>query len=198
MTFTAPEPAPRREQILACSLELFGAHGMHGVTTRQIAAAVGISQPSLYAHFPTRDAIGVELCRRAFQRLHDCLVDAAAADGSPTERLGRLGRRYLEFGLGNEAAYRVAFMTPMSGDPGGKGEVLSSGLMAFGVMRDLLAELLGEDAPKAECRAQSYWASLHGLLALLLDRPEFPWIDRDELMGDHLDAITRAALHRGS
>lgn len=192
---TPPKTLPRREQILAHALDLFAVHGMHNVTTRQIAAAVGISQPSLYAHFATRDAIGVELCRRAFERLYDCLVKAIAIEASPEERLYRLGRDYIRFGLTNEAAYRVAFMTPMSqASVEGKAAVLSSGVRAFSVLRGLYAEVLGAGSPVVDVRAQSCWASVHGLVALLLDRPEFPWIERDALIHAHLEQLTSVAF----
>lgn len=192
---TPSKTLPRREQILAHALDLFGAHGMHNVTTRQIAAAVGISQPSLYAHFATRDAIGVELCRRAFERLHDCLVEAIAIDASPEERLYRLGRDYIRFGLSNEAAYRVAFMTPMSqASIDGKAAVIASGVRAFSVLRGLYAEVLGAASPAVDARAQSCWASVHGIVALLLDRPEFPWINRDALVHLHLKQLTTIAF----
>ncbi len=190
-----PEPLPRREQILAHSLQLFGAHGMHNVTTRQIAAAVGISQPSLYAHFPTRDAIGIELCQRAFERLHDCLVAAIDVDGTPEERLHRLGQDYIGFGLANEAAYRVAFMTPMSKEmDDGKGATLAAGLKAFAVVRGLYEEVLGTESPQVDVRAQSCWASVHGIVALLLDRPEFPWVERELLIEAHLKRLTMVAF----
>ena len=41
----------RREEILAAALRLFGQYGLYGVSTRQIAQAVGVSQPTLYAYF---------------------------------------------------------------------------------------------------------------------------------------------------
>ena len=61
--------AERREEILAAALSLFTEFGIYAVSTRQIAQAVGISQPTLYAYFPTKDDIGHELQDRAFALL---------------------------------------------------------------------------------------------------------------------------------
>ena len=69
--------AERREEILAAALKLFNEFGVYAVSTRQIAEAVGISQPTLYAYFPTKDDIGMELHSRAFAMLGERL---AAAD----------------------------------------------------------------------------------------------------------------------
>jgi AcrR family transcriptional regulator len=55
--------AETRERILVEASRLFAVQGYHGTTTRQIAGAVGISQPSLFFHFPTKKAIVEELAR---------------------------------------------------------------------------------------------------------------------------------------
>ncbi|MFD8382255.1 TetR/AcrR family transcriptional regulator [Streptomyces sp. NPDC059679] len=42
-----------RRRILTEAALLFRRHGYRGTSTRQIAEAVGIKQPSLFHHFPT-------------------------------------------------------------------------------------------------------------------------------------------------
>ena len=44
----------RREEILRAARELFLEHGVEGVSTRQIAARVGISQTALYVYLRAR------------------------------------------------------------------------------------------------------------------------------------------------
>jgi AcrR family transcriptional regulator len=67
-----------RERILVEASRLFALGGYHGTTTREIAAAVGISQPSLFFHFPTKKAILEELSRLdlvpAVERMENLLV----------------------------------------------------------------------------------------------------------------------------
>jgi AcrR family transcriptional regulator/transposase len=46
-----------REQILLVASNLFAAQGYHGTTTREIAKAVGIRQPSLFHHFGSKAQI---------------------------------------------------------------------------------------------------------------------------------------------
>jgi AcrR family transcriptional regulator len=46
-----------RDLILRVASNLFAVHGYHGTTTREIAQAVGIRQPSLFHHFESKAAI---------------------------------------------------------------------------------------------------------------------------------------------
>jgi AcrR family transcriptional regulator len=62
---TASSPAgtavSRREQILRAAAELFARSGFGGVSVDDIGAAVGISGPALYRHFPGKKALLAEL-----------------------------------------------------------------------------------------------------------------------------------------
>ena len=40
-----------------------------------------------------------------------------------------------------------------------------------------------------DCIAQSKWASLHGLVSLLIARPTFPWVDRETLIRTHIESL---------
>ncbi|MEQ1702316.1 MAG: TetR/AcrR family transcriptional regulator [Ilumatobacteraceae bacterium] len=70
---------PTREQILLHASRLFAARGFLGTSTREIAAAVGIRQPSMYSHFPTKHAVAEELLRRDLTAGIDALAGFTAA-----------------------------------------------------------------------------------------------------------------------
>jgi AcrR family transcriptional regulator len=53
----AEETIATRERILREASRLFATRGYYGSSTRDIAAAVGIQQPSLFHHFPHKQAI---------------------------------------------------------------------------------------------------------------------------------------------
>src|SRR5436190_21173893 len=44
----------RRAQILRTACELFAQKGFRGTTSRELAAAVGVTEPVLYEHFKTK------------------------------------------------------------------------------------------------------------------------------------------------
>ncbi|MFD8972508.1 MULTISPECIES: TetR/AcrR family transcriptional regulator [Streptomyces] len=70
MTTSARTTTPtRREQILKEAARLFAERGFHGVGVDEIGAAVGISGPGLYRHFPGKDAMLAELLVGISERL---------------------------------------------------------------------------------------------------------------------------------
>lgn len=82
-------PNDTRARILREASLLFWRHGYRGTSTRQIAEAVGIQQPSLFHFFGSKRAIMEELLSMS---LDDTLVEAhrhLEASGSPAERLYR-------------------------------------------------------------------------------------------------------------
>lgn len=46
--------AERREAIVRVAMDLFSQNGFRGTTTRELASAVGVSEPVLYQHFATK------------------------------------------------------------------------------------------------------------------------------------------------
>jgi AcrR family transcriptional regulator len=64
-TAAGPSPEPRRRrsaeerraEILGAAARCFGTRGFHGTTTRDIAAAVGITEAGLYRYFTGKEAI---------------------------------------------------------------------------------------------------------------------------------------------
>lgn len=185
----------RRDEILDAALKLFAQKGMAQVTTRQIAQAVGISQPSLYAHFRSADEIASELCARAFATLTDVLAQVADEDAAPIDRLRRMARAYIEFGLAHPDMYRVAFMledaqgciaepVPADGEP--LDPVLEAGLRCFGQLHRVVLEHTQSDDEQTLLLSQSTWAHVHGLVSLLIARSEFPWAARERLIDEHL------------
>ncbi|WP_377268639.1 TetR/AcrR family transcriptional regulator C-terminal domain-containing protein [Peterkaempfera sp. SMS 1(5)a] len=50
-------PLLNRERIVTAALELVDGEGLAALSTRRLAAGLGVSGPSLYNHFPTKDAL---------------------------------------------------------------------------------------------------------------------------------------------
>lgn len=194
--------ADRREHILAVAEGLYLEHGPMAVSTRMIAEQVGISQPSLYAHFPTKRAITLALTARAFgvleerMRALEVLGFAHRAAGKGLAHLDTAIRAYIRFAFDEPTAYRIAFMleTP---DPPTPDE--ATGLPGYRVYEMFAAEVEALQAAGVlraappGVLAQSIWAGMHGLCALLLARASFPWADQQALTDFHVELLVLGA-----
>jgi len=114
----------------------------------------------------------------------------------------KLGRIYVDFGLANPDAYRLAFMVEkpdpvhaIGGDP-----MLAAGLNAFNLLREAVGLTVGAGLPpqELELTAQSLWAALHGLVSLLLARPNFPWKKQSRLIEFHVARACAQAVSETS
>lgn len=78
--------AKRRAAIVQAAIQLFSQKGFRGTTTRELAAAVGVSEPVLYQHFTTK------------RELYDAIVDRLIEETSATfhQSLAALGGSYDE------------------------------------------------------------------------------------------------------
>ncbi|MCX5127496.1 TetR family transcriptional regulator [Streptomyces sp. NBC_00193] len=77
---TAPDT---RQRILRVSTELFGVHGFHETSLREIAERVGVSKPAVLYHFPGKADILGALVEPMLRELAEALARAAAASGAP-------------------------------------------------------------------------------------------------------------------
>jgi len=69
----------RKNQIIHEAIRLFSRKGFDGVTIRQLADACGITEPALYRHFPSKEAI------------YDAVLDALKTFQNCEELFERLG-----------------------------------------------------------------------------------------------------------
>ncbi|WP_184722114.1 TetR/AcrR family transcriptional regulator [Caulobacter sp.] len=191
--------AERREEILDAALTLFSQKGVHAVSTRQIAELAGISQPALYAYFATKDHIAAELCVRAFATLRQRMFDAGVTCQPTPDTFERALRVYIDFGLEEPNAYRVAFMLEKGAGfiEQTDGRPMEAGLEVFHVFYEIISGfhaqgLMAGDDPLAV--TQSLWAGLHGLVALMIARADFPWVEREKLIATHVAMLRRGAL----
>src|SRR6266498_303262 len=79
-----PAGASRREQILACALELFRKQGYDRTSLREISERLGISKSGLYHHFEAKDDLVKRLVGPLLDRISG-LVSAGPAIQSRDE-----------------------------------------------------------------------------------------------------------------
>ena len=93
-------PTPTRERILSEASRLFAERGYDGTSTRQIADAVGIRQPSLFHHFASKQAIMEALLDLTYAAPADVAERLAGERGRAADRLGEYVRWDVAYTLG--------------------------------------------------------------------------------------------------
>ena len=202
-------PEERRRQIVAAAKALFSEEGTGHVSMRKIAREVGITQAAIYQHFENKEAILFVIIEDFFADLLEALSAAIASEEEPLRKLRRAMRAYVDYGLAHPEAYRLVFMTPISGlvragvaVPRTEEAKIkpSKGSLAFDVLDGAVREVVNRGAVRHRdtgLLAEAIWAAGHGLVSLLITHNEFPWTDPDSLIELQIDMLFRGLLHDG-
>lgn len=89
---TAEERDETARAIVAAARRLFMAHGYRAVSTRQVAEAVGLTQPALYHHFATKEELYVAVALHELGRLRAGIERLAGREGAWSARLHDIAR----------------------------------------------------------------------------------------------------------
>jgi AcrR family transcriptional regulator len=183
------EGAKLRADILAGATELLEQTGSEeAVTLRAVARQVGISAPSIYSHFPDREAIVDAIVDGAFSDFNEAIK--AASDAADVAGQGPLARlragcaAYLRFAVERPNRYKLLFE---------RRDILGAGEFRFSAVRAQSFDLLianVQDCIEAgisastdpELDARAIWVALHGFATLHANLPGLPWPDTGALL----------------
>lgn len=79
--------AEARDRLVEAARIAFGTNGFHGTTTRDIAAAAGMSPAAVYVHHPSKEALLFALSREGHLATLAGVEAAAAGAGDPVEQV---------------------------------------------------------------------------------------------------------------
>lgn len=183
-----------RAEILDAAGRLLAEKGDESaVSIRMIADAVGVTPPSIYLHFPDKDTLIEAVCEQRFGEFDEALEKAAASEPDAISALRARGRAYVAFGLEHPEHYRVIFMTRHERSMDMRdltADGATAGARAFGHLVDAVARAANEGAIVATepvVTSIALWASLHGLVSLMISEPGFPWPPVEWLVDGLLD-----------
>lgn len=145
---TERREATRRE-ILEAAWDAAHESSLASLTLRDIAARVGMQQPSLYSHFVSKNAIYDAMFEQAWRTLLDQF--RGAVDDLPTEpraRLSAIAERYFDFAVADLARHQLMDVSVIPGFHPSP-QAYAPAMEAYGLMREELRGLgitSGEDA----------------------------------------------------
>jgi len=84
------------DRILKKALELFSNKGYDATSVREICEAAGITKPTLYHFYGSKEGVYRAIVDGALERFQNDLILALAGEGSLRDRLVRMGQTYVE------------------------------------------------------------------------------------------------------
>ena len=179
-----------RQRLARAALEHFTTRGYETTTTAEIAKKAGVSEGAIYRHFTGKQQLLNDLYRASARWATEVLQQAAAAGGTPRERLARLAQA-LVAGAGREAAVVRLFFLQRHGDlldP----ESRDAAQQFHAGLERLVAE--GKADHSVRPGSAAVWAAVWlGVVSLALDRlSSREWDEKDAGVGLVLDGAWNA------
>ena len=172
-----------RGELLRAAMDLLAETGDEdAVSLRAVAQRAGVSVPSIYLHFADKQALIDAVCGEVFEALHQRIRAAGQGHPDAFRALRAQGNAYVHFALENPEHYRIVMMT---GHPPGAESVDSMvATGAFGYLVETVGACLEAGVYEGDAveLALGLWAAVHGIAALLVAKPYFPWPDREALI----------------
>lgn len=183
----------RRSEILEAAQRIFVEQGYEGATIRRIADEVGVSSTALYMHFRDKSEILLEICEGLFENLITVNAELIARELDPVARVRMMLDAYIDFALDHPNVYRLVFCSIPSGMGPDKQDLLDGmGARTYELFRKGVVQvakagrLAGADV---DLSAQTAWAGTHGIVSLVLTRPQFPWGEPRRICAHTLDTV---------
>jgi AcrR family transcriptional regulator len=106
----------RRGQVISAAIAEFAEQGYQAASTAAIARRAGISQPYIYALFPSKQDLFIAVHDEVVGRIRRAFTAAATSGASPEEKMAAMGNVYGDL-IADRNALRAQLQTYATGDP---------------------------------------------------------------------------------
>jgi AcrR family transcriptional regulator len=153
-----------QERLLSAAAELFSTQGYAGVSMRDIARAVGITQAAIYHHFSNKDALYIATITYLFEQYTLGISEQMSAIDDPAQRLELLIGAMLEAAEKDPRFRRIYLRELLEGDQEKLAAIAEN---AFIALYEPLYTLMGELAPDSDSQLLIF--SMTGMIFHHLD-----------------------------
>jgi AcrR family transcriptional regulator len=151
---TPTEMTPRAREILSAARKLLEADGPDALSMRNLAERLDIKAPSLYKHFPSKEALEAGLISEAFEEQAELFEAGLKRSRRP---IAAMANAYREFGRRHPHLYRLMYDRSLNRElltPTSEARAAAPLIHATGDDEDL---------------ARAIWAFAHGMTILELN-----------------------------
>ena len=172
-----------RSIILDASWKLVKEEGWESLSIRKIADAIEYSIPVIYDHFPSKEAILLEIGKDGFKLLGKKLEKAKEKHVGSAQQLKAIAEAYWDFAERNREYYQLMYGVGMAGCE------MDSCVGDKNDFRKLITEPISNliakgKHPKANpcLKYHTFWSILHGLIAIRMGGGSTVWDQLDKLV----------------
>lgn len=186
-----------RQSILETTRKLLVKYGYNSLTVRKIAAKTGCATGTIYLYFDNKDVLIHSLIDEGFEKLFQLLTDKIEKLNSPEDKLESFCRGYVSFGLVNPEFYEIMYLLhpeKMKRYPKEKFRRARRTLDLLSDILDELAESRGIILKDSKLQSYGIWASLHGIVTILLARRLDQRIDQQNFVDIVIQNAIRSAI----
>ena len=134
---------PRAREILEAARELLDEEGPDGLSMRRLAERLGIRAPSIYKHFPSKEALEAALISQGFEEQGAAFEAALEGPGEP---IVAITATYRAFAQEHPHLYRLMYDRSLNRallEPGSEESAVAPAVRALGDDRDLARATFG-------------------------------------------------------
>ena len=157
----------RRAQIISAARRIAELEGWPSVTVRRLSDEISYSQPVLYGHFESREAILAAVAIEGFQEI-GLALEKARKRAKPGKMVESVASAYLDFAASSPALYEVMFSLSLNLP---FADTATPPELRFAFAQIL--EMFQGQSSKPEVLSELFWAGLHGIAGLTRTR-RFP------------------------
>jgi AcrR family transcriptional regulator len=186
-----------REALIDEAFKQIEQEGAIALNLSKLAQKIGVSQPAVYRHFPSKQALAISVAQRGFDRLSEALQQATQpAQSDFCEGIKVIASAYVAFALNHTEIARLMFsMKERITEPALYNASKSAAVPLFKLVEAAKRRnnLRNKDVEKT---VRIIWAAIHGLAMLLMDE-QMPLVSQSPgELSEHIEA-TAQALYLG-
>jgi AcrR family transcriptional regulator len=186
-----------REALIDEAFKQIEQEGAIALNLSKLAQKIGVSQPAVYRHFPSKQALAISVAQRGFEQFAEALQQATQpVQGDVFEGIKAIASAYVTFALNHTEIARLMFsLKERVSDPALYSASKSAAVPLFSIVEAAKRQesLRNQDVDKT---VRIIWAALHGLAMLLIDE-QMPFVTQSPSeLSAHIEETARS-LHLG-
>jgi AcrR family transcriptional regulator len=168
-----------REALVRAAIQGVEEHGHVALSLRALADRLGVTQPAVYRHFASKEALLAAVADRGLEGFEAAMSAALASRArDPYAALAATGRTYVRYAHANPGWFRLQFSRLRVEALGKPSPPQAHASDARAQMLAAITSIVGAGDPRAFDVFRTLWGLAHGLSVFVVERV-FQLVDTD-------------------